>query len=443
MRRKLALPFVAGAERERRAGAKVNLADSSLTFLNGPVRLIAGGGPSRNQIMHEFDGGSVWAWAGKGSSGLLVSRIPEEWSLVFKSPLPLKRLGFSKVAQLLTAMPQLKVVTAGSSCTVYLASDAVAGSGTQASAGSCADQAASGGLVGGETSRHVREWLRARVEKAGPSGLVASRIPAMWAEDYPNAGPFPLKQMGVSKLIKFLYACSDIVRTTRPTLGDGTASVTELLVFPIDDASGGTTSPPLKVDAGKFGVQCVTFNGAVYTIVAGCGNGNIFFIDTTTSQVRESPLKVDAGFDGVHCVTFNSTGDTIVAGCDNGNIFFIDTATSQVREPPLSCGSPVYTIALKDNMLVAGCQDGKIKLFKLNASQDWGEIQSEPPLKVDAGAYGVECVTFNGTGDTIVAGCGNGNIFFIDTSTGQVREPPLRGHRYVPSLSREYFHSCF
>ena len=64
----------------------------------------------------------------------------------------------------------------------------------------------------------------------------------------------------------------------------------------------------------------------------------------------------------------------------------------------LSCGSPVYTIALKDNMIVAGCWNGQIKLFKLNESQDWGEIQSEPPL---------------------------------------------RGHRYTPSLSREHFLSSF
>ena len=65
------------------------------------------------------------------------------------------------------------------------------------------------------------------------------------------------------------------------------------------------------------------------------------------------------------------------------------------------------------------------------------------PVKVEAGVVGVHCVTFNGTGDTIVAGCYNGNIFFIDTATSQVREPPLRGHRYVPSLSNEYFLSRF
>ena len=67
--------------------------------------------------------------------------------------------------------------------------------------------------------------------------MLASRIPSLWAEDYPTAGPLPLKAMGVNKLMKFLHACSDIVRTARPTLEDGTASVTELVVFPADTAA--------------------------------------------------------------------------------------------------------------------------------------------------------------------------------------------------------------
>ena len=85
------------------------------------------------------------------------------------------------------------------------------------------------------------------------------------------------------------------------------------------------------------------------------------------------------------------------------------------------------------NILVSCSWDTTIKMWDITS----GSILST--LRVDAGDYGVQCVTFNGTGDTIVAGCGNGNIFFIDTASSQVREPPLRGHMYVPSLSREYF----
>ena len=144
----------------------------------------------------------------------------------------------------------------------------------------------------------------------------------------------------------------------------------------------------------------------------------------------------------INCLSYAPNCDIIASGCGSGELFFIDAQTGEKILCPVSCESPVLSIALKDNIIAAGCAKGEIKLFKLNESQDWGEIQSEPPLKVDAGDFGVQCVTFNGTGNTIVAGCWNGNIFFIDTATSQFREPPLRGHRYVPSLSREYFLSC-
>jgi WD40 repeat protein len=85
------------------------------------------------------------------------------------------------------------------------------------------------------------------------------------------------------------------------------------------------------------------------------------------------------------------------------------------------------------NILVSCSDDKTIKMWDITS----GSCVST--VKVDAGVFGVQCVTFNGTGDTIVAGCGNGKIFFIDAATSQVREPSLTGHRYVPSLSKAYF----
>lgn len=201
---------------------------------------------------------------------MVVSRIPEEWMKEFKTPLPLKRLGFSKVAQLLHAIPHVaKVVTHGSSCVVYLVEGASAPLSNDTSGiATPANQPADPGttnliadsipqpsveLTQGETTKHVREWLHARVLKAGEQGLVASRIPNYWAEDYPNAGPLPLKQMGVNKLIKFLYACTDIVRTARPTMSDGSASVTEVLVFSVNTAAAAAAAvsiPPLPGGGG-------------------------------------------------------------------------------------------------------------------------------------------------------------------------------------------------
>jgi len=94
----------------------------------------------------------------------------------------------------------------------------------------------------------------------------------------------------------------------------------------------------------------------------------------------------------------------------------------------LSCGSPVISIAFKDNMIAAGCGSGKIKMFRLNESQDWREIQSEPPLS--CGSY-VSSIDLKD--NTIAAGCSSGEIkMFALKESGdwsEIRsESPLRGH---------------
>ena len=84
-------------------------------------------------------------------------------------------------------------------------------------------------------------------------------------------------------------------------------------------------------------VSCVAFKPDNPNILVSCSDDETIKMWDITSGSCVSTLRVDAGVYGVQCVRFNGTGDTIVAGCWNGNIFFIDTATSQVREPPLTC----------------------------------------------------------------------------------------------------------
>ena len=104
-------------------------------------------------------------------------------------------------------------------------------------------------------------------------------------------------------------------------------------------------------------------------------------------------------------------------------------STNKLRSSVLNHGSLVWCLAFKPddpNVLVTGSRGCKVWDLRTGTCKS--------TLNVNAGFFGVQCVTFNGTGDTIVAGCCTGNIFFIDTATSQVREPPLRGHRYTPSL---------
>ena len=95
---------------------------------------------------------------------------------------------------------------------------------------------------------------------------------------------------------------------------------------------------------------------------------------------------------------------------------------------PVSCGSPVLSIAFQDNMIAAGCQNGKIKLFALTQPGDWRNIQSESSLSCSSTVFSIAFKD-----NTIAAGCMNGAInLFALTQSGEWGEmqpqSPLTGH---------------
>ena len=55
----------------------------------------------------------------------------------------------------------------------------------------------------------------------------------------------------------------------------------------------------------------------------------------------------------------------------------------------------------------------------------------------------IVCLSYAPNCDIITAGCMSGQLFFINAQTGEKILCPVRGQRYAPSLSREYFVSCF
>ena len=55
----------------------------------------------------------------------------------------------------------------------------------------------------------------------------------------------------------------------------------------------------------------------------------------------------------------------------------------------------------------------------------------------------IMCLSYAPNCDIIAAGFKSGQLFFINAQTGEKILCPVRGHRYAPSLSRNYFLSCF
>ena len=158
-------------------------------------------------------------------------------------------------------------------------------------------------------------------------------------------------------------------------------------------------------------VNGVAFKPDNPNILVSCSHDQTIKMWDIASGSCVSTLQVDAGFGGVQCVTFNGTGDTIVAGCDNGNIFFINTTTSQVREPPLKVDGEVSSLDFSPcgTKIAAASNDYRnrkyeIKIFILNPlSGDW-EIGSEPPLRVDGE---VSSLDISPCGTMIAATCNN------------------------------------
>ena len=74
--------------------------------------------------------------------------------------------------------------------------------------------------------------------------------------------------------------------------------------------------------------------------------------------------------------------------------------------------------------LVSGSGDQTVKVWSIGSS---GTFECESTLRVDAGTFGVQSVSFSPKGDVIAAGCGNGKIYLVDALAGEVKST-LTGH---------------
>jgi len=166
----------------------------------------------------------------------------------------------------------------------------------------------------------------------------------------------------------------------------------------------------------SLGVSCVAFKP---------DNPNILFSGSLDKTIKMWDITSGSILSTLRCgsrVNNIALKDNIIAaGCGDGTIRIFKLNQSQdlaeiQSEPPLSCGSRVLTVALKDNMIVAGCLDGTIRIFKLNQSPDLAETQSEPPLRGHSGW--VSGMAFSADGQWLISGSRDKTLRLWDTRPG-------------------------
>ena len=83
------------------------------------------------------------------------------------------------------------------------------------------------------------------------------------------------------------------------------------------------------------------------------------------------------------------------------------------------------------DLLVSGSDDETLKIWSKGSS---GTFECESTLGVDAGVDGVQSVSFSPKDNVIAAGCSNGKIYLVDALAGEVKST-LTGHNgYVPAF---------
>ena len=160
----------------------------------------------------------------------------------------------------------------------------------------------------------------------------------------------------------------------------------------------------VTVDSGFMGIQSVSFSPIGDMIVAGCGNGKIYFIDAQSGEVKRA-LTVDSR---VLSVAFSPDGDMIAAGCGNGKIHLVDALTGQVKRSVRGHNG-------QDGCICHVDEDG----------DRVGAVNTQCP--VNAHSDCVNAVSWSHCGKWLASGGDDKMVYIYDAQTLEVK-CPVSGH---------------
>ena len=109
-------------------------------------------------------------------------------------------------------------------------------------------------------------------------------------------------------------------------------------------------------------------------ITSGSWDQTVRIWDAATGAPVGSPLTVDAGEYGVLSVSFSPKDNLIAAGCYNGKIHLVDAVAGEVKSSLSGHGAPVTQLEFRDaTTLVSASDDGTTRFWDMESGAEKGQ----------------------------------------------------------------------
>lgn len=192
-----------------------------------------------------------------------------------------------------------------------------------------------------------------------------------------------------------------------------------------DPATLARRSGPWKTTHGY--VWSVAFAGD--TLVTGANDGTV---ETWDSAGNHSPLSGSKVGNPTRSIATTANSTVVAAGNIDGNVRIWDISHPQEMREIGVPGGPVESVALHDNLLATGSQDGTIQLWSLAGSKPsaYGD-----PISDGSSRQPVWCVAFSSDGRRLAAAGQSPDVWVYDIDTRRRVALPHRGGVWAVTFS--------